>query len=122
MERQIKLNEMFANFMGLDGQHEEWCGNNVLYFDNLMGEEQLRSYNPHECWSDLMPIVEKIARLNNSKENIGFRTFGMLSSETGNLMSRLDGYSLFAEENFITSVYNCCVEFLEANPELLKTS
>lgn len=59
----LEGNKLIAEFMGLEGQHEEWCGNNVLSKDDVFGGEQLVPYRPNESWNDLMPAVEKISTL-----------------------------------------------------------
>lgn len=59
MEKTVEGNKLIAEFMGFEGQHEDWCGNNILEIDELM-VPQLRHYKPNERWDDLMPVVEKI--------------------------------------------------------------
>ena len=59
----LEGNKLIAEFMGLEGQHEEWCGNNVLR-ESVFGE-MLYPYNPDKDWNDLMPVVEKIRQMHN---------------------------------------------------------
>lgn len=60
MERVIENNKLIAEFMGYEGQREEWCGNNILEFNDFIGEDELRSYSPDKRWDDIMPVVDKI--------------------------------------------------------------
>ncbi len=53
--------EMLAIFMGHDGQHEEWCGNNILIDDHFSETGKgMCAYNPDTNWNQLMEIVGKI--------------------------------------------------------------
>lgn len=63
MDNILENNKLIAEFMELEGQHEEWCGNNILEFNELIGEDELRSYSPDKRWDDLMPVVDKIESL-----------------------------------------------------------
>jgi len=56
-------NKLISEFMGYDGQHEEWCGNNVIEYDTFLECNQGRPYNPDIKWDDLMPVIEKIESL-----------------------------------------------------------
>lgn len=60
MENIIENNKLIAEFMGFDGQHEEWCGNNIVDLNEFVDENQLRPYNPHERWDDLMPVYKQM--------------------------------------------------------------
>jgi len=56
--------EMLALFMGHDGQHEDWCGNNILIDDDFSETgKNMIPYNPDKNWSQLMEIVRKIDNL-----------------------------------------------------------
>jgi hypothetical protein len=58
MEEQIlKQNEKFAQFMGYEGQHEDWCGNNILVEDIFMEDgKSLVPYEVHKNWHYIMEI------------------------------------------------------------------
>ncbi len=61
-EQIIEGNKLIAEFMGFAGQHEDWCGNNVLE-TGFSGEPKLFPYEPHKDWNRLMPVVTKIQSL-----------------------------------------------------------
>jgi len=56
----IEGNKLIAEFMNYDGQHEEWCGNNVLMPDKFLGTDVMIPYTPNENWADLMPVIDRI--------------------------------------------------------------
>lgn len=56
----VEQNEKLAKFMGYEGQHEEWCGNNILEHNPFLGGMQAVSFDPEKRWDQLMPIVEKL--------------------------------------------------------------
>jgi len=59
----LEGNKLIAEFMGFEGQHEDWCGNNVLETDEIFGGENLYPYSPNKEWDRLMPVVEKISTI-----------------------------------------------------------
>lgn len=79
-EEIIANNRLIAEFMGYEGQHEDWCGNNVLVDCEFSeGGKTMLPYNIHENWSWLMPAVTKIkhdkscwitAEMNGIKDSI----------------------------------------------------
>jgi hypothetical protein len=53
--------KMISDFMGFEGQHEEWCGNNILINDDFSDTgKNMVPYNPDKNWYDLMPVVERL--------------------------------------------------------------
>jgi len=53
--------EMLANFMEYEGQHEEWCGNNILVEDRFSESgKSMIPYNPNEDYNQLFEIIEAI--------------------------------------------------------------
>jgi hypothetical protein len=65
MERLHEI-EMLAKFMGFEGQHEEWCGNNIAVEDQFSESgKSMIPYEPDKYYDQLFEIVEKI-------ESMGF--------------------------------------------------
>lgn len=103
MENVIENNALIAQFMGYEGQHEEWCGNNVLDINGL-GFEEMRPYNPHSNWSDLMPVIEKI-------EDYGASTFQIFGT-SAKYKPQYDIELLNHGETKIEAVYKTVIEFI----------
>ena len=38
MENILENNKIIAEFMSYEGQHEDWCGNNIIDNDDFQGE------------------------------------------------------------------------------------
>lgn len=112
--------------MGYEYQIEEWCGSNILK-DDLFSEtgKSMQPFNPNDCWSDLMPVVEKITRHVYDEEEVCdglggkriakytayLRTFGMLSSE-GKQMVRFNRSPLFEADTLIDATYQAVVDWI----------
>jgi len=62
MKETLEKNKLIAEFMNYEGQHEDWCGNNIVDNDDFQGDF-MRPFRPESNWSDLMPVVEKIESL-----------------------------------------------------------
>lgn len=118
MENTIENNKLIAEFMGYDGQHEEWCGNNVLD-ENGLGFKEMRPYNPDSNWGDIMPVVEKI-------ESVGY--YSHIRGGLNNTKDKKIQYVIFwsddsglevAEEYFederskIECIYSCVIQFIK---------
>jgi hypothetical protein len=57
-EQIVKQNEKFAQFMGYEGQHEDWCGNHILVEDMFSEDgKSLVPYEVHKNWHYIMEIV-----------------------------------------------------------------
>lgn len=120
----IKNNEMIANFMGLEGQHEDWCGNNVVCGDQY-SDNGMRLYKPNEWWNDLMPVVEKIAEfeikdadvIHNGQDSYFDsyypRTFGMTDCDTREFMVRINRFPLHKSKSLIEATYMAVIEFIK---------
>jgi hypothetical protein len=85
--------------------------------DGLVSENELK-YNT--SWDALMPVVEKIAKMELTYENVAEkyrpypRTFAMLDDE-GNMMVRLNCAPLFAAPTLIEATWLAVVNFIELN-------
>jgi hypothetical protein len=53
-------NEVFAKFMGYEGQHEDWCGNNILVDSIFAEHKDSVSYDVHKDWNWIMEIIFKL--------------------------------------------------------------
>lgn len=53
--------EMLAIFMEYEGQHEEWCGNNIEVEDQFSPSgKSMIPYKPNEDYNQLFEIIEAI--------------------------------------------------------------
>lgn len=126
----IENNTLIAIFMGwrLDARKSDLL---------MIGEEfkpgfSMRltsSCNYHDSWEALMPVLEKISRIeyerwedelpDGSKQTVIDTaypsTFGMLNNE-GKPMVRINRYSLFEADSLIEATYAAIVEFINSNP------
>jgi len=111
----LEGNKLIAEFMGFEGQHEDWCGNNILEVDEVFGGEKLYPYSPDKEWNRLMPVVEKISTLK-------FR-FGRFSTKIVTLSRapycRMESTtkcfrnSCYNKEPLIRAVYETVLDFLK---------
>ncbi len=77
-----------------------------------------------KSWDALMPVVEKIAKIVYEE---GFedgerildtaypRTFGMINSETGEFMVRINRCSIFSAPTLIEAAWKAVVDFIESD-------
>lgn len=75
-----------------------------------------------KSWVWLMPVVEKICRLNigDGKEYVEYaypRTFGMLDDE-GKVMVRLNGFFIHHADTLIEATYSAVIEFIQHHNSL----
>jgi len=57
----LEGNKLIAEFMGYEGQHEDWCGNNIEVEDQFSETgKSMIAYSPNESWRWLMEAVIKI--------------------------------------------------------------
>jgi len=111
----LEGNKLIAEFMGYEGQHEEWCGNNIMCNDELLGTEQLTPYYPNKSWDWLMLAVDKISTL---KFKYG-RFSTKIVTLSRNPYCRMDATfkafrnSTYKEEPLIICVYKTVLDFLE---------
>lgn len=99
----VKANMDIDVFMGVHGRFGEKC-------------------KYHISWDELMPVVEKISRLNMpDPDGVSEtwqpwpRTFGMLNDDTGNPMVRFNRYPVFEATTLIEAVWLAVVYFIESN-------
>lgn len=87
----------------------------------------------HLSWDWLMPVIEKICKLEiadnviiNNGEDSFFdsyypRTFGMINSETKEFMVRINRHGLHQSSSLIEATYSSVVEFIKHhNQKLIK--
>lgn len=78
----------------------------------------------HKSWDWLMPVIEKISKLNLpdpdgvSQDWQPFpRTFGMLNDDNGNFMFRFNRYGIHDAPKLIDAAYSAVVEFILSNQQ-----
>lgn len=79
----------------------------------------LNERNYHTDWNELMPVIEKISRIEYDRSEDGIdtaypRTFGMLNMD-GRPMVRINRYGLHEADTLIEATYAAVVEFIEHN-------
>jgi hypothetical protein len=111
MDKLIESNKLIADFMGYEGQHEDWCGNNILQEDSLTGEKQMFPFRPHECWNDLMPVVEKIESMgiHTCIESCGGHVCLIQQHPNDKDKFKLSAHSYSSK---IEAVYKCVILFI----------
>jgi hypothetical protein len=79
-------------------------------------DEDILELNYRSSWEKLMPVIEKICRLDFNDNKISFlcfpRTFGMVNEDTGKIMVRLNGFSLHEADTLIEATYLAVVEYV----------
>jgi hypothetical protein len=73
---------------------------------------------PEHClfsssWDWLMPVLEKVLKLEIDKEYITLRTFGALNTETGQVMVRFNRFPLCQADSLLEATYLAIVGVLE---------
>ena len=80
----------------------------------------------HNCWDWLMPVVEKIVKIQPKDESIIHkgedsyfdnyypRTFAMINSETKEFMVRINRFPLYQSPNLIEATFQSVVEFIKS--------
>lgn len=111
----MKNDHAIALFMGYI---DNGCSTDgFLINPDTNNDEDISELNYHS-WEKLMPVLEKICRLNiDNDNNIGFitypRTFGMVNEDTGKIMVRLNGFSLHEADTLIEATYLAVVEYVK---------
>jgi len=125
----LESNKLIAKFMG-----ETYRDNGFPYIIKIHNSSICKS-NPkgevghpihyHDEWNWLMPVVEKIAKLqfkpveviNNGEDsyydNIYPRTFAMTNADTRKFMVRLNKFPLHQSNSLIEATYYAVIEFIE---------
>lgn len=113
----IELNyKSIAKFM--DEEHTSTyrdvvTGNFKFYVDARGRGNTLGIEAKYNTWEWLMPVVDKICQTKYTDgENAYFRTFGMVDSESGLYMSRINRCSLFMAETLLEAVFLSVVDFV----------
>lgn len=107
-------NELIAAFMGLQvyQTHEAM---QAVPLDELKEWVLPKQIKYHESWDWLMPVVEKISRIecdNESSDTFYPRTFGMLD-ENKCSMVRINRSPLWQHKTLIGATYIAVVEFIK---------
>lgn len=135
-------NKLIAEFMEKEIWFPSWNGGQTMFnsyrttkedcMNLILGSQFLYSVNAepemiklsyHESWDWLMPVIEKISRIQyteptDSVQNTAYpRTFGILSEE-GQFMFRFNRYGLHKADTFIEAAYNAVVEFIQHENEI----
>jgi hypothetical protein len=114
MERLQEI-EMLAKFMGFEGQHEEWCGNNIEVEDQFSETgKSMAPYEPDKCYNQLFEIVERI------------ESNGYFHSVYSNAADKGQIYSSFSDSEYkgmweastaspvrINAIYGCVVKMVD---------
>lgn len=114
MKETLEKNRLIAEFMNYEGQHEDWCGNNIVDNDDFQGDF-MRPFRPESNWSDLMPVVEKINRytFNDEYNDTAYcRTFGLVADD-GDIMVRINRFGINYGKTLIEAIYKAVIEFIE---------
>lgn len=119
-QRIRKGNELIAVFMGAKPSII-FTSTVIVTFPRLSifpGKQYKVSHlKYYSNWSWLMPVLEKICHLKigDGKTYVEYacpRTFGMIDSETGEMMIRLDGHPLHKDQYLIRATWEAIVEFI----------
>lgn len=127
----VEGNRLIAEFMKINVADFTWNEHLGLVHcdehDDFKIDEDLQYYSPNTNWNDLMPVVEKISKIEFHREmqDLGDgetetiiythypRTFGMLNNETENPMFRYNSCCLFEAETLIEAVWLATVDFIK---------
>jgi hypothetical protein len=112
-------NFLISKFMGFTYPNRE---------DNVWKISLLGLHNYHEDWNVLMPVVEKISRIQciwlnaiaDETDTYYPRTFGMLNSETKNPMVRFNSNQVYEAPTLIEATWLAVVEFIKDYQNLNK--
>jgi hypothetical protein len=115
----LENNKAIANFMGVKIGEDGYS-----WRPGCTEPLQERHLNYHASWGWLMPVIEKISRIEverkvneDTGETIVWThypvTFGMLDSETGRPMFRFYASGLFEADTLIEAAYEAVVDFVK---------
>jgi len=131
-EEIIKGNKLIAEFMGVKSQNRKYTNspndNGVeIFFYPIPNTDQafLKAASElmyQESWDWLMPVVEKISKLNlPDPDGVSEtwqpypRTFGMQDEDTGNFMFRFNRHVCFGDTTLIMAAWRAVVDFIKSN-------
>ena len=103
----LQGNKLIAEFMG-------WEHHSDPEYD----AHEMKNLKYHSSWDQLMPVVEKIAKMKFKYDNADEwyspypTTFGMVDDE-GNYMVRIYSSQLFSAPTLIEAAWNVVVDFIE---------
>lgn len=117
MKTEEENNRLIAEFMGL-----KWIKQSDNIFPSGHYEKGEDWYgidfiNYATSWDWLMPVIEKISRIEYGRSEDGIdtaypRTFGMLNND-GKPMFRINRYGLHEAQTLIEAAYEGVIEFIE---------
>ena len=98
----------------------------IAKFDGLTIKDKIFAewLKYHNCWDWLMPVIEKIAKLeidpkkviSNGKDNYFdsycLRTFAMINVETKEFMVRINHLGLHQSNSLLEATFDAVVEFI----------
>jgi hypothetical protein len=115
-------NKLIAGFMGFKTSRIDH-NNRLVYNEEYEGGDKVREKEVmyHKSWEWLMPVVEKISRIQciwlnaiaDETDTYYPRTFGMLNSETKNPMVRFNSNQVFEAPTLIEATWLAVVEFIK---------
>jgi hypothetical protein len=118
----INGNKLIATFMGWDEENDQYPSNIP---DEIWGNFFDNEIKYLTSWDWLMPVVEKISRIEyeRGEQNNGFetvlvvdtaypRTFGMINSQTGNPMVRINRNPVYEAPTLIEATWLAVVNFI----------
>lgn len=115
MENITENNRLIAEFMGMQyregGEPEKL--NKEPYMVNNGDHIDLHKLSYHADWNWIMPVVEKIGKIDLEDGNYAYtRTFNMPSDE-GKPMVRINRFSCHYGETLIEATYKAVIEFIK---------
>lgn len=124
-EQILEGNTLIAQFMGAIvsqpySKNEEQDGL-LFYYPDRTSPDMFRNHSSasikyHTSWEWLMPVIEKIAKLNIKEHDYDTyypRTFGMVEGGTNQFMFRLNLSPLFTHDKLIMAAYAAVIHFLK---------
>lgn len=119
----IDGNKLIAEFM-VYGEHGLWSyGDNAK--ERISKDAHDGTLKYHSSWDWLMPVVEKIAKLEVEKEKVVTngnesyfdsyypRTFAMVNAATQQFMVRINRFALHESNSLIEATFSAVVEFIK---------
>jgi hypothetical protein len=67
----------------------------------------------HYSWDWLMPVIEKISKIEMDDDSTYPCTFGMINQENGLFMFRFNRYPIFEHSLLITAAYFAVLNYIE---------
>jgi hypothetical protein len=116
VQRNLNDNELIAIFMGGHQNPEGHWYNVKPIQDGKNGYLLSSSFKYDTSWDWLMPVVEKIARMEigeGDDDRYYTRTFGMMDKD--NFMVRINRHPLFHHGTLIGAMYQAVIYFIKCH-------